>query len=113
MLTVEEDLEKVAKVNKNRERTEMFIKALEAETLLALGKYLSSSLFYDIGPVISTRIVMFFGARTAQVIETSVHDLLSVPGVGKKRMLSVKNGWSLQRKLTDQSAQLVRLKFVV
>lgn len=112
MLTSEEKLEKVVPADENGEKTDVTIRSLEAKMLSALRKYLSSSIFHDIGPVTAGRIVSVFGVRTAQVIETSLHELLTVKGVGGKRMLAIQNGWSFQRRLMAESAELVKLKLV-
>ncbi|MDA8083858.1 MAG: hypothetical protein M0024_09410 [Nitrospiraceae bacterium] len=81
--------------------------AVETKRLLAdLRKYLSSSAFYDVGPVTSRRIVTFFGVRTPLVIQFSLHELLQVTGVGRKRMLAIQRGWEFQRNLIRRSDEL-------
>ncbi|MDA8105784.1 MAG: hypothetical protein M0Z71_10435 [Nitrospiraceae bacterium] len=80
---------------------------IEKELLLKdLRRYLSSSAFYDIGPVTARRIVSHFGIRTVKVIKSSLHELLQVRGVGRMRMLAVKKGWAFQRDLVTRSAAL-------
>ena len=84
---------------------------IETKRLLAdLRKYLSSSSFYDVGPVTARRIVTFFGIRTPQVIESSLHELLQVTGVGRKRMSAVQRGWTFQQQLVERSAELRELE---
>ncbi len=105
--------EKVIKIDDDKTaKTKMLIRSSEAATLADLRSYLSSSVFYDVGPVTARKIVKVFGVKTAQVIETTPNELLTVKGVGKKRASSIKNGWSLQRRLIAESAELVKLKLV-
>ena len=74
-----------------------------------LRRYLSSSTFHDIGPVIAKRIVSHFGIETIKVIKSSLRELLQVRGVGRIRMLAVKRGWAFQRDLITRSAALAKL----
>lgn len=108
MLASEKTLEKVVRVPESGIDIDAVFNS-EAKTLFALRKYLSSSIFHDIGPVTAKRIVAVFGVRTAQVIETALHELLAVKGVGRKRMQAVQSGWSFQRKLIEESAELIKL----
>ncbi|HWR57487.1 MAG TPA: helix-hairpin-helix domain-containing protein [Thermodesulfovibrionales bacterium] len=110
MLTVQEKSKNVMTVSEKTPGSEAIIGSLEAATLSALIKYLRSSIFYDVGRVTAKRIVDAFGARTAEIIETSPDDLYSVRGVGEKRVSSIKNGWTLQRRLVQESTDLVKLK---
>lgn len=88
------------------------INLFEREMLSDFRKYLSSAIFHNVGPITAKRIVSHFGIRTAQVIETALHDLLQVKGVGRKRMLAIQKGWSFQRRIVEKSAELIRLKSV-
>ena len=107
MFMTKENLEEVVTENDN-----VVIKWREEKTLSELRKYLSSDIFHDIGPIISKRIVSFFGLRTAQMIESALHEILQVKGVGRKRMLSVQNGWFYQKQLIKKSAELIKIKSV-
>jgi ATP-dependent exoDNAse (exonuclease V) alpha subunit len=93
-------------------QTEIAVRSLEKKTLSALRRYLSSNIFHDVGPVTARRIVSFLGIRTAQMIESALHEVLNVKGVGVKRMFAIKRGWSYQKRLIDKSAKLMNLKSV-
>ena len=103
--------EKAQEVTVGDEDSQIVIRALEEITLSSLKKYLSSPIFHNIGPVISRRIVSFFGIRTTQVIE-SAKELMKVKGIGPKRILAIQNGWTFQKRLTETAAELIRLKSV-
>jgi ATP-dependent exoDNAse (exonuclease V) alpha subunit len=85
---------------------------LEEEVLYALQKYLKSAVFRDVGPVTARRVVSHFGISTPEVIEHAYKRLLEVHGVGPKRMLAIKKGWSYQRNLIEKCAQLIKLRSI-
>ena len=85
-----------------QEKEKKIVKAdesLEAITLDELRKYLSSSLFTQVGPKSAKNIVSTFGTRTIQVIEKSSHELFDVDGVGRCRVAAVIHGWTAQHRL--------------
>jgi ATP-dependent exoDNAse (exonuclease V) alpha subunit len=87
------------------------ISTVEEKTLSSLRKYLSSSVFYDVGRVTARRVVSHFGIRTAQVIESAPRELMRVPGVGPIRMQAIQSGWSYQKRLIEKSAEIIKIKF--
>ena len=78
------------------------------ETLDDLQKYLSSSIFHQVGPMTAKKIVSAFGARTIKVIEKSSHELGKLNGVGRHRISSIISGWTIQRRL--RKACIILLK---
>lgn len=70
-------------------------KAIEVapETKEALVKYLSSSFFKGIGPVIAKKIVGHFGDNTLEVLKTDIDRLAEVPGISKKKIGKIKESW--------------------
>lgn len=91
---------------------EFAIELREDQLLTTLKKYLSCAIFRDIGPVTARRIVSFFGLQTAQVIETALHEVLKVQGVGKKRMTALQNGWAYQKRVIIEAEELIRLRSI-
>lgn len=65
--------------------------------LLGIEKYLGSGLVKGIGRVYAGRIVAKFGTATLDVIEEKPESLLSVPGLGKKRIAQIKECWAEQK----------------
>ncbi len=81
-------------------------KVLDYKTVLpatveGMRKYLGSGLIKGIGPVMAQRIVKKFGERTLDVIEHEPHRLLSVLGIGRKRVALIKRAWEEQRQIKE------------
>ncbi len=70
-------------------------------TLAGIEKYLGSGLIRGIGPVTARRIVAHFREATLQVIETDIHRLSEVPGIGRKRVALIAQAWEAQRAIKD------------
>lgn len=52
---------------------------------LGIINYLSSGMFYGVGPVLATNIVNHFGLQTLSILENSPERLSEVNGIGKKK----------------------------
>jgi exodeoxyribonuclease V alpha subunit len=70
-------------------------------TVEGIRKYLGSGLIKGIGPVMAKRIVKKFGAQTLDVIERQPDRLLSVLGIGPKRVTLVKRAWEEQKQIKE------------
>lgn len=103
-MTVKELLEETTQADAGSENA---VELLEMETLDELKKYLSSSIFQQVGPVMAKRIVSAFGVRTFGVIEKSPGKLDAVRGIGKRRISSITKGWTAQRRIKKACALLV------
>jgi len=70
-------------------------KAIEIapETREAMVKYLSSTFFKGIGPIIAKKIVQHFGENTLNVLKNEIDKLVEVPGVSRKKLETIKNSW--------------------
>lgn len=79
-------------------------------TLDELRKYLSSSIFVQVGPKSAKKIVSTFGVRTIQVIEKSSHELHKVEGIGRRRVASIIEGWRTPHRLKRECMILLREK---
>jgi exodeoxyribonuclease V alpha subunit len=69
--------------------------------IVGIKKYLGSGLIKGIGPTYATRIVDKFGVDTLNIIDQTPESLLEVPGLGKKRVESIKNCWADQKSIRD------------
>ncbi len=70
-------------------------------TLYGIEKYLGSGLIKGVGPKCAKQIVSVFGLDTIPVIEDSPDRLLSVPGIGKKRVGMIKESWERQKEVKN------------
>ncbi len=70
-------------------------------TLTGIEKYLGSGLIRGVGPVFARRIVAHFGLETLEVIESHLDRLVEVPGIGHKRVKSIKDAWETQKAIKE------------
>lgn len=70
-------------------------------TVFGIEKYLGSGLIRGIGPKFAKKIVQQFGTDTLEIIETDVHRLLEVPGIGKKRVDKIAESWERQKEIKN------------
>ena len=65
----------------------------------AVRRYLASSLVKGIGPVLAGRLVDCFGDETLRVIDEQPERLAEAPGVGSRRVESIKRAWVEQQEI--------------
>ena len=65
----------------------------------AVRRYLASSLVKGIGPVLAGRLVDCFGDETLRVIDEQPERLAEAPGVGPRRLESIKRAWEEQQEI--------------
>ena len=65
----------------------------------AVRRYLASSLVKGIGPVLAGRLVDCFGDETLRVIEEQPERLTEAPGLGPRRVESIKRAWEEQQEI--------------
>ena len=70
-------------------------------TVFGIEKYLGSGLIKGVGPKFAKKIVQQFGTDTLEIIETDVHRLLEVPGIGKKRVDKIAESWVRQKEIKN------------
>ncbi len=70
-------------------------------TEIGIRKYLGSGLIEGLGKKMAGRIVKKFGIKTLEIIENETDRLSEVEGIGKKRILMIKEAWSDQRDIRD------------
>ena len=66
-------------------------------TVYGIRKYLGSGLVPGIGKVYANKIVDAFGTDTFRTLSEESARLRNVPGIGKKRAMSIKSAWDDQR----------------
>ena len=69
--------------------------------IVGLRKYLGSGLIKGIGPKMAALIVRKFGMDTMDIIESEPDKLASVPGIGRKRVETIKEAWEAQREIKN------------
>lgn len=65
--------------------------------LVGIKKYLSSGMIKGIGPAYAEKIIKKFGLKTLEVIEKNPDELLSIEGLGHKKVEKIKTCWGEQR----------------
>ena len=70
-------------------------------TLLGIQKYLESGLIKGIGPVYAKKIIDFFGIDTLDIIDETPDRLIEIPGIGKKKVKTIKTCWLEQKSVRD------------
>ena len=69
--------------------------------VVGLRKYLGSGLIKGIGPKMAALIVRKFGMDTMDIIENEPDKLARVPGIGQKRVETIKAAWEAQREIKN------------
>ncbi len=73
---------------------------LEAPSdVIGIKKYLESGMIKGIGPAYAEKIVKHFGTNTLNVIDQDPDKLFDVPGLGEKKVHTIKECWSQQRSI--------------
>ena len=67
----------------------------------AVRRYLASSLVKGIGPVLAGRLVDCFGDETLRVIDEHPERLTEAPGVGPRRVESIRRAWEEQQEIRN------------
>lgn len=75
--------------------------ARQPATAFAIEKYLGSGLIRGIGPVMARRMVEKFGTQTLEVIEKAPERLLTVYGIGRKKVEQIQRAWHEQREIRN------------
>lgn len=81
-------------------------KAVRAEEMkpasaAALEKYLGSGLIKGVGPKTAKKIVGHFGARTLDVFENHIDELLDINGIARKKLETITQAWSEHRAVRE------------
>src|SRR5579863_7866801 len=70
-------------------------------SILGLKKYLGSGLIKGIGPVYGDKLVAAFGEKVLEVIDQYPERLMSVPGIGAKRVEKIITAWKDQKEISN------------
>ncbi len=77
------------------------IRVVPPTTLEGITKYLSSGMIKGIGPVFGKKLVDAFGADIFDVIEQAPEKLLTLNGIGKKRVDKITLAWVEQKAVRE------------
>ncbi|MBU4269660.1 ATP-dependent RecD-like DNA helicase [Candidatus Dependentiae bacterium] len=75
-------------------------KAQLPSTTTGIKKYLASGLIRGIGPKFAEKLVEAFGEKTLEIIDTNPVKLLTIYGVGPKKVESITNAWHDQKEIS-------------
>jgi len=67
----------------------------------AMIKYLSSSFFKGVGPVLASKIVKHFKGNAYDVLKTDIEKLIEVPGISKKKLEVIKKSWAENTEINE------------
>ena len=79
-------------------QVESFTREMPA-TVNGIRRYLSSGFIKGIGGVLATRMVDAFGEKVLEILDKQPEKLLTVEGVGKKKLKEIKASWDAQHEV--------------
>ena len=79
----------------------VWLKIIQPTTLEGIEKYLGSGLIKGIGPVFAKKLVKGFGDQIFDVIDQEPNKLLSLDGIGPKRIAKITSAWSEQKAIRE------------
>lgn len=79
----------------------VWLKSVQPSTLEGIEKYLSSGLIKGIGPVFARTLVKGFGVAIFEVIDQEPAKLLSLEGIGPKRLKQISAAWVEQKAVRE------------
>ena len=71
------------------------------DTLGGIESYLCSNWVKGIGPHYAELIVKKFGKETIHVLDTNIEALAEIPGIGEKRISTIRESWEKHRSIRD------------
>lgn len=77
------------------------LKVIPPNTIEGIEKYLGSGMVKGIGPHFAKALVGAFGAEIFTVIEEEPQKLMTLSGIGKKRMEKITSAWEEQKAVRD------------
>jgi len=78
-----------------------FLKVMPPNSIDGIEKYLGSGMIRGIGPHFAKKLVKAFGEDVFDVIETDPDRLLTLAGIGPKRVERITSGWSDQKAIRE------------
>ncbi|HYH09397.1 MAG TPA: ATP-dependent RecD-like DNA helicase [Thermoanaerobaculia bacterium] len=75
-------------------------------TRAAIARYLSSGRVRGVGPALAKRLVAKFGDELIAVLDNTPEQLLEVPGIGRAKLATIREGWSEKRDVWRLAALL-------
>lgn len=77
------------------------IKVIQPSTIEGIEKYLGSGMVKGIGPHFAKKLVKKFGEHVFDVIESESEKLLTLEGIGKKRLNLIVSAWEEQKHIKN------------
>lgn len=77
------------------------LKVVPPSTVEGIEKYLGSGMVKGIGPHFAKVLVKAFGENVFNVIENDPNKMLSLPGIGKKRVEKITSAWAEQKVIRE------------
>lgn len=77
------------------------LKVVPPSTVEGIEKYLGSGMVKGIGPHFAKVLVKAFGENVFTVIENDPEKMLSLPGIGKKRVEKITSAWAEQKVIRE------------
>lgn len=68
-------------------------------SIVGLKKYLGSGLIKGIGPTYAEKLVNYFGQNVLEIIDKNPERLHEVPGIGRKRAVTITHAWQDQKEV--------------
>src|ERR1700677_3471869 len=79
----------------------IWLKSVQPSSLEGIEKYLGSGLIKGIGPVFASKLVKGFGADIFEVIDKEPSKLLTLEGIGPKRVEKITSAWVEQKAVRE------------
>jgi len=79
-------------------QVETFSREMPA-TINGIRRYLGSGLIKGVGGVLASRMVDAFGDKVLEILDTEPEKLLTVEGVGRKKLKEIKASWEAQHEV--------------
>ncbi len=77
-------------------------------TAAEIENYLASGQIRGIGPQLAKTIVNHFGKETIEILDSRPEALLSIPGIGKKKLEAIRTSWQASNRLRNLILRLQR-----
>ncbi len=68
-------------------------------TVNGVRRYLASGLIKGVGEVLASRMIEAFGGRVLEILDSEPEKLLTVEGLGKKKLKTIVDSWEEQREV--------------
>ncbi len=74
---------------------------VQPQDVVAIQKYLASGMIRGIGPAFAEKIITVFGIETLNIIDKNPDKLLTIEGIGEKKLESIISCWQTQKAVRE------------